>query len=720
MPTIEHIPGGPDKLPLEHEVATREDQPPAHALDSHQALTELRRCEDFYDEANEAWAEPFAEMALDHDYYDHHQWSDMERAELLQRGQAPLVFNKCAMVIDWLTGTERRTRIDFGVKPKTADAADRARVKEHLLKYQSDTNMIGWNRSRAFKDAAIAGLGWTEASIRGDSSQSLILHRHQPWQHMRLDPFSRDLDLDDARYLHRRRWLDLDFAIAAFPEREQLLRQASRSHLFGDEEWGQEHLDLPQVFRKYDSRGAEVVQRRWSSSTPISGSTLRLRVPVTETFFREPKRIQKIYGLDLDGVEYDPNDQDMASAVKSGYASLADSVTSVMRLHIWVPGGSLWRGESKFKHDGFPFTPIWYKRRDRDGAPYGAIRGIRDAQDDFNKRHSKAQWLLASNQLLFETGAVDDDKKQQVRRELSKPSGMVEFAAGALTNNRARIERNNEMAAAQVKLLEIAAAHIHDGSGVNRELLGRETNAISGRAIRAKQDEGSVATAELFDNLRLAVQLDGKKLLSLSEQFLTLPMQVRIAGDDGKKIDWLEINQPELVDDHWEIKNDITKSDADFVVDQVDWRESVRAAQAEQFMEMLTKVPEDLQLALLDIAVDMMDVPNKEETLRRIRAVTGQGPADERDPEAEARRAQQEQAELAERDMQMRERLAKTGLDEAKAQEVMAKARKLAVEGRGQALDVAALLDILLPLVPAADRLYRTPEETANADPQPA
>jgi len=718
---IEHVPGGPDRPPLAHEAGRDEpDALPTHPLDTAEAMAELRKVEDFYDEANEAWAETFAEMALDHDYYDHHQWSDMERAELIARGQAPLVFNKCAMVIDWLTGTERRTRIDYSVKAKAAADVDEARVKDHLLKYQSDTNMIGWHRSRAFKDASIAGLGWVEAALRGDNSQSMILHRYQAWNHMRLDPFSRDLDLDDARHLSRRRWLDLDYAIAAFPEREAILRLAARSHLFGDEEWGQEQLDLPQVFRKYDSRGAEVVQRRWTSSTPISGSTLRLRVPVTETFFREPQRIQKVFGLNLDGVPFDPNDQGMAEAVKAGYASLADCVKETMRLHMWVPGGSVWRGESKYKHGGFPFTPIWCKRRDRDGMPYGVVRGIRDAQDDFNKRLSKAQWLLATNQLHYEASAVDDDQRQQVRRELSKPSGMVKFNDNALAMGRVKVERNVELADAQVGLLEIAATHIHDGSGVNRELLGRETNAISGRAIRAKQDEGSVTTAELFDNLRLAVQLDGKKLLSLSEQFLTLPMQVRIAGDDGREVDWLEINQPELVDDHWEVKNDITRTEADFVVDQVDWRESVRAAQAEQFMEMVGTVPPEIQAVLLDIAIDMMDVPNKKEAIRRIRAFTGQGPTDDQDPAAAAQRQQREEADAAERDLQMRERLAKAGLDEARTKEVMARARSLSVEGKGKALDVAALLEALLPLVPAADRLCRTPEGASNAEPQPA
>lgn len=715
---------GPERLPGDYELG--KDPPPSEAvspLDSAEALAELCTCEDWYSEATDALGECFAEMATDHDYYDSLQWTDEDKAELMARGQGALVYNKAALVVDWLTGTERRTRIDFAVHPKTKAASEQAKVKEKLLKYQSDVNYIGWNRSRAFKDATIGGLGWTEASIRGDLEQELVLHAWVPWQQIKWDPFSRALDLDDCRYIHRRRWVDLDYAIAMAPEREAVLRRAARTHVFGDEEWGQDQLDLPQVWRRYDSRGAEIVQRRWTGAAPIVGSTHRQRVPLTETWFRKPVRTKKIYGLDWRGDRYDADNAEMLSAVQGGYASITDALVQEIHCCIWVPGGVIWRGPSPFRHGSFPYTPIWYKRRNRDGTPYGAIRTIRDAQDDFNKRFSKAQWLLSVNQLLYEESAIDADRKAEVQRNLAKPSGMVEFKNGALSGNKIKLERNVELADAQLKMLDIAAAHIHDGSGVNRELLGRDTNATSGRAIRAKQDEGSVTTAELFDNERLMVQIEGKKLLSLNEQFMTLPMQFLIAGGtDTRMADWLEINQPEMAEDGtWRIKNDITQADAVFVVDQVDFRETVRQAQAEQFGDMLKNLPPEAQMALLDIFIEMTDIPNRDEAVKRVRAITGHGnDSQPHDPAVEAERQRREQAAQQEQELQLRERLAQVGLTEAKAQEVMAKARKVSVEGKGNALNLAELIEALLPLAPAADRLYVTPEETRVPDqPQP-
>lgn len=700
---------GPSKLPGDEELRLSEEPLTAnlHEYDSIEHIENLRRCEDWYCESADLLAETRAEMAKDHDYYDHLQWTDEERAVLISRGQAPLVYNKCSLAIDWLTGTERRTRIDFAVHPKKKGAEESAATQQKLLKYLSDTNLIGWNRSGAFKEACIGGVGWTECSIRGDASQELILHSHVPWQHILWDPFTprTDLAMDTCRYMHRRKWLDLDFAKTMFPGREDALRAAARSSMFGDSEYDDEMVDLPQPFRRYDSRGAEIVQRRWSSAMPISGSSFRFRVPTTETWYREPIKVKKFWGMEARGVEFDPNDQQMAEAVQKGYASVTDAVTTKMFCCIWVPGSMLWFGLSPFRHNQFPFTPIWAARRSRDGMPYGRIRGIRDAQDDLNKRHSKLQWLLASNQTLYEKNAISTDQLDDYKRGISKPNAVIEVDRLEGIKN----DKNLDLAEAQVKMLDIDAQHIHDGSGVNRDNTGQDSTAESGRAILAKQQEGAVTTAELFDNLRLANQLDGKKLLSLAKQFMTMQDEVRVTGE-GNKTDWLDINKPvQNEDGSWSIKNDMTLDDAEYVVDQQDFRETVRQAQAEQLFEMAMKLPPEAQLALIDVIVEATDISNKDAILKRLRKINGQtDPAREDDPEVQAQMAAQAEAQRANEALAMRERTAKVGLDEAKQSELLAKAKKVGIETKQQALDLAGLLAVTIPLAPAADRLFAT------------
>lgn len=195
---------------------------------------------------------------------------------------------------------------------------------------------------------------------------------------------------------------------------------------------------------------------------------------------------------------------------------------------------------------------------------------------------------------------------------------------------------------------------------------------------------------------------------------MTQERQFRIVGE-RKGIDWRGINQMQMdtLTGEWSVQNDITRSQADYIVDQQDFRESMRQAFAEQFFEMLGKLPPDMSIALMDLAFDMVDLPGKDEVVKRIRQINGQSEDGEETEETIAKR----ETDKAASDLDMRARLAKVGLDEAKSQEIMAKVQGLGLGSKEKALQIAQLVELLLPLAPAADRLLSTsqpPEETAN------
>lgn len=692
-------------------------------LDGEASLYDLRQVQQWWCEARDLCSENRAQRVLDHDYYDSLQWSNAERQELYNRGQAPLVYNKIALSVDWITGTERRTRVDYAVHPRNQNGIQDAKNKEKLLKYLSDVNRTGWERSRAFKDATISGLGWMEQNIRGDSAQDMILDAYVPWQQMWHDPFHRDTALKDCRYLHRRKWVDLDFAISLFPDREAVIRRAARAHLFTDEDLLDDELDLPQPFRRYDHNGAEIVQRRWSSAFPSDGGTTRLRVPLCETWWRNPKKVKKLWGFDHPGVIFDSTNPDHQEAVKSGYASMTDAVQHEIRISIWVPGAMVYRGTSPFKHGNFPFTPVWGKRRSNDGMEYGVVRGVRDAQDDLNHNRSKIKWYSSSAQLFYEIGAIDQDDLQDIRRNLAKPNGEIRLKDGAISLNKFKVERNFEAIKSLTEMQDFAAEHINDGSGVNRDQQGKETNVIAGVAIRAKQEEGGVTTGELFDNNRLMVQLSGEKDLSLVEQYMTLPMQIYIAGAGPKpREEWLTLNQPKQDESgNWSVENDVTANAAKFVVDEQDYKESVRQAQSEALWELVSKLPIEAQMQVLDLLVDGTDIVNKDELVRRFRKMNGQPDPDaEDDPAAvaaqrlkEQQAAQQQAADKARADAAVD---AKTGVDAARAEELKATAKHKNLLAKQAALDLAAGVHATAPLAPAADALF---DGTQPAAPPP-
>ena len=164
--------------------------------------------------------------------------------------------------------------------------------------------------------------------------------------------------------------------------------------------------------------------------------------------------------------------------------------------------------------------------------------------------------------------------------------------------------------------------------------------AISGVAVQKKVDQGSVLTAEIFDNMLLARQLEGEITLSLIEQYYNQPKEFSITGERQKR-EYVQINTPDPVTG--EILNDITARRANFIIGEQNWKQTLQQAAAESMMELLQQLAPtspEIVTALLDVAIELFDLPNKTLVLQRIRAVTGMtDPNETPTPEEEAQAA---------------------------------------------------------------------------------
>ncbi len=678
----------------------------------------LQRLQGWWDEAREYHAENRRQQLLDFDFYDHHQIDPEHARVMLDRGQMPTVYNLVALALDWIIGTERRTRIEGKVHPRGPEDQQTAEAKGQVLKYVDDVNYAGFEQSRAFAQAAKGGVGWMEESIVKDPDTEPLARRCVDWKQMWWDPFATRLDLQDARYITRRKWLDLDYAQAMFPGHAERLDGMAKSFTEIELSDSDDLADMPAMFLHRDVRTALDAGYRLFGSGSIDRQWRR-RIAVNETWYKKPVPIKRMVSLDpdLNGAEYD--EARHADAVHTGIVSLTDAIKEQICVAFWVPGLVLAHQVSPYKHNRYPFTPLFCKREDRTNLPYGYVRGMRDAQTDYNKRRSKTLWMLSVNRLIYEAGAIDKADEDAVLDEASRPDARIRVAKGALENNRVKFEWGGELAQGQIALMEHAKDHILEGSGITKENLGQNSNAISGRAILAKQQQGAVSTAELFDNYRFSMQVGGQKTLSLIEQYMSLPKRLRILGPAGK-VEWLIVNEPSVDPETGEtfFANDLSASSADYVVDQQDYRETVRMAMAEQLFEVIAKLPPEMQINLLDIAIELTDLPNRGELVARIRALNGQrGPGEEPNPDdVEAAKAAQAQQQAAS-DLEVQERGARIQKDLASAAKQTAEAKRIAVEGKVAALDGAALLTAAVPLAPAADRLYEgdQPQEQVQA-----
>jgi hypothetical protein len=165
----------------------------------------------------------------------------------------------------------------------------------------------------------------------------------------------------------------------------------------------------------------------------------------------------------------------------------------------------------------------------------------------------------------------------------------------------------------------------------------------------------------------------GEKELSLIEQFFTDEKQFRITNMRGTP-EYITVNDglPE---------NDIIHSKADFIISEDEWRNTMRQAATDELLmllQQLAPVSPQLPVIMLDLLVESMDIPNRDEIVARIRQATGMRDPDAEEPSPEEIARAQEQAEQAQ--MQKAMLAAEIADKQAGAAQKQAAAAKVAAE----------------------------------------
>jgi hypothetical protein len=614
------------------------------------------------------------EMATDEDFYDSIQWTEQDAETLRDRGQLPLVYNVISTSINWIIGTEKQARTDYQILPRRKEDNKPAERKTQLFKYLSDVNREPFASSRAFEDAIKVGVGWMEDGVQDGDFEEPLYSRYESWRNLLHDSSATELDLSDARYIHRAKWLDEDIVCAMFPTRDELVKASVNESdtIYSRDVYGDEAMDQQEETLEENAFGR--------SGAPFDVFYQRRRVRVVETWFRTPVSVQRIKGGPFSGEIYDEASRGHKDSVEVGIATLAEKV--VMRVHvaIFTIKGLLWLSESPFRHNQFPFTPYWCNKRGRDGLPYGVIRGLRGIQQDINKRASKALHILSTNKVVMDEGAVEDI--EEFRDEVARPDAIIVKKPGKEIN----LNADRDIAQWHLEFMSRSISMIQSVSGVTDELMGRTTNAQSGIAVEKRQSQGILANAKPFDNYRYARQIRGEKQLSNIEQFISEKKAFRITNMRGKP-EYPVVNDglPE---------NDIVRSKADFVISEADWNASIRGASVAALGEAIRTWPPEIGMKILDLMVENMDLPNREEIVRRIRSITGQRDPDAEEPtqeELQQQAAQQKQEQMAEAAFaaNLKKTEADASYSAARADETRARMVGLGVDAQGKALTAA-------------------------------
>ncbi len=564
-------------------------------------------------------------------FYDSEQYEHADIATLEERGQKAVVHNEVKPTIDFLIGTERRSRVDFYVVAEDDDpqADDDAIAKTKAIKYLEDVNNGVFERSDVADDKFKSGLGILEVGLRGDKTGVPIFIGHVPWREFLHDSRAKR-DQSDARYNFRIKLVDLDVAIALLPDHEDALRAAiiqgdALSNFTGNIAAAGMLAGLDAFDTPTDGDGS-----RFNVATTIDLYNARERVMLIECWSREPQRR--------------PLDE----------AGLGDPITFKVRVSIMTEQETLIEAWSPFKHERFPFVLDWAYRNKRTGMPYSPIFPLMGPQEALNHRMSRALFEASFNQHEMEAGAIDGEimDVDDLRNELNDPNGIAVYANGALSGNKVRKVQSTGQVDAQLKMALFNRDSIRAMSNVNEENRGLSSQATSRVAMDAKAERGSVGTAELFDESLRARQAEGEMVLSLIEQFMTGPITIRNSAEQGGgRFERTKLNQPQP---DGTILNDMAARRAHFVIGEQAWKQSYAEAAFASLMDVLTQLASStpqIVVALLDVVFDMHpNLPRKKAVLERIRAVNGQADPDGKltpeQQQAQAEKAQQAKAQF--------------------------------------------------------------------------
>lgn len=486
------------------------------------AYSDLRRSEHYYSKLKK-------EVKRDFEFVQGKQWDEDSVEELRKAGVKALTINKLKPIIKLITGIERQSKSDLIAFPEGGEDNLKADVATRLIKHQVKVSRAEIKLSETFKAGAIAGPSYLEPYI--DYTHDLIngelrFKRLSPLN-IFLDPDGQEYDLSDHRFVGK---LTPDLTeedlVALFPDKESQIKKIENGQISLDKEGNFDQIlqkrdydrDSTQVLNIYDEKTFDLVDYYYKRpakqyfvlnsqngdlSQPFNTKEEALNIAdQSELFSVIEQTVQKIYLMQF-----------------VGQTVLYDDI-------VWTYPS--WKS--------YPIIPFFAEYLtdgidDRCLTIQGVVRGIKDLQEEFNKRRTQELRHLnasANSGFDIEDDQLDDQNEKKLTKFGSSPGIVIKRKKGTPP-----VGRITPMPLSQghVQLAEENAQDLKQASGVDPDLLASTSNSQSGRAILLKQRQGLVMIQEILDNFSITKEMVGKFIISQFSELFTVDSAMRVLGD---------------------------------------------------------------------------------------------------------------------------------------------------------------------------------------------
>jgi len=481
--------------------------------------------------SSERYSNLYKKIKEDFEFSQGLQWADSDVISLRNQGVKALTINKIKPIIKLVTGIERQSRSDIKAFPEGGEDVITAEMVNRLVKNIAKIGRLQPKQSEQFKNGSIGGLSYIEPYL--DFSYDLInpTMRFKPLAAVEVypDPDGRELDYSDHRFNIRvRRGLLKSDLETLFPD-----QQAKIDKLQG----GSVMLDnlVSKTIIETDTYPALTENNTLTPEFDIDEPTYDLIV-------YEYKIIKPVHYVVIQsqGVIKEYNSKEEAEQVASQIPEAQVVVKKVPETY-----QATVCGDQVFENDRAWFYPRW---KGYGVIPYiaetitenlgkkeleiqGIVRGIKDLQDEFNKRRTQElRHLNASTNSGFdiEEGQLTPDEEARLKKYGSSPGFVSKRKKGSPPLN-----RFTPMPLSQGHA-QLAAENMQDlkeASGVNPDLLANDSQSQSGRAILFKQRQGMVMIQEMLDNFSQSKETCGRFIISQLKEIYTVETALRTLGD---------------------------------------------------------------------------------------------------------------------------------------------------------------------------------------------
>ncbi len=456
----------------------------------------------FYD-AYRTWGVYYAQAYRDLRAYAGDNWTNLERVKLERQNRMVLELNKIRRVVNLYSGYERENRTQTVTAPVEGSDEVTADLFSNVMYYVYDKGNADYIFSEAFEHALKTGLAivgiymdYTNDKVNGD-----IKFYWKPFNALMLDPYFTKRDLSDCDQASTRDLLSKEQVKAMLPwvdpEEIDMIPTGIRDNKY-------QYLG---IYRQYNStyiaKNLVTYDQYWKRINKPQKFLVDEETGITEEWFgtrAEEKELKKT-------LEHTPQ------------VKLISSHKRTVELNIIVGGKLLYSGPDPTGLDNFPFMPIilyheplidTYELKIQ-----GIVRSIRDAQRQYNRRHSQIIDLMESvinTGWITKNGAVLDPTMLMQAGQ----GRQIVVNDGYDVNADVREISPPNIPPGYLQYQDIIDKNIMEIPGASDELLGLSSTGdsqVSGKLAEVRSSNGLKGNRGIFDNLEQTKKYVGKLVL---------------------------------------------------------------------------------------------------------------------------------------------------------------------------------------------------------------